>query len=590
MYALEPHPIGIERALAELESESFLEPGVHDDVQGFRHALMQEVAYSGILLRIRKVLHESAARLGEEHFKDRLEFEAPFFAHHFWEADLRTLAAPHLWHAGRTAALSYDLYAAERFLERLAAVVEEDPDLLGEAPERAQLLDTYGTVLLYRGRYDPADSAFERLASLGESRARPEWIGQAFKGRGEIAMFRGQFDQAEVFYAQGLAPLADSEGRLRADLHTGLGLVHYYRARAEDALKQHREALALRERIDDQLGMAKSFINIGNALHALRDDLAGAQVEYERALMLAKEVADRRLQCGILLNLGALALERGDWEEALTRLGDVEELAEELGLSLIRFLSLQNQAECHLALGHVERTIAILETCLRQGEAMLKAPNRVAVRLLLFRAHLTALDDAQAAEKLDEARRVAEEMKLTEQDDWLRMSEGRLSAVHGRWSDAARSFADAVEAANRIGHPVVAWLARAHLARAIAKSGGPEVELPTIEFPDYKPVAAVVAYLSADALASRAPSRDAAIALEEAGELAARLNSVALERAAFARLAKVWDELKEDEAREAAARRAAAAMAALEKHLPPDLRKTFTTHPENAALRPLAPT
>jgi hypothetical protein len=136
---------------------------------------------------------------------------------------------------------------------------------------------------------------------------------------------------------------------------------------------------------------------------------------------------------------------------------------------------------------------------------------------------------------------------------------------------------------------VVAWLARAHLARAIAKSGGTEFEPPTIEFPDYKPVAAVVAYLSADARASMAPSRDAAIALEEAGELAAQLKSVALERAAFARLAKVWEELREDEAREAAARRAAAAMVSLEQHLSPELRKTFTAHPEYATLRPLAP-
>ncbi|MDX1624852.1 MAG: adenylate/guanylate cyclase domain-containing protein, partial [Gemmatimonadota bacterium] len=88
MYGLEPRTMTFEASLNVLEDSGFLEPAEDGGEQAhrFRHTLARDVTYNGLLRRVRKVLHESAATLGEEHFEERIAEQAPFFAHHYWEA------------------------------------------------------------------------------------------------------------------------------------------------------------------------------------------------------------------------------------------------------------------------------------------------------------------------------------------------------------------------------------------------------------------------------------------------------------------------------------------------------------------------
>jgi class 3 adenylate cyclase/tetratricopeptide (TPR) repeat protein len=588
MYALDPQPMAFDAALSRLEEQAFVERTEAEDVRRFRHALMQEVAYGGILQRLRKVLHESAAQLGEEHYAERLEAEAPFFAHHYWEADLQERAAPHLFRAATNAAAQYDLPAAERWFGQLSSVYAEHPEVLPDASDRATMMIQYGAVLLDRGRYDAADALFARLDELGSDHKHDEWVGQAMRYRGQIAALRGRLGDSRVLFESGLERVPATELQITADLHTGLGLVLYYSSDGAGALSQFEIALEIYQRIDDRLGQAKCYINIGNVLDDLRNNRKAAEPSYEKALALIEQVGDRRLKTGVLLNLGTLATERGDWDDALTRFLHVESAAEEIGWSFMRFLSLQNQASCNLSLGRIGTAIDLLETCLREGETTLRGDDRIRVRVLLFEAFLAALDLERAAEKLAEARRVAAEIEMEELEDTLRLGEGRLSAATGQWPEASTAFAEALAAATRLGHPMVEPVARAHLSRAASRIGE-SVEPPAPEEIEQKPTRALVLYLAADAELARDPASGAGRTLEEAGDLAAELGYVTLERAAFERAAEIWEASGNEEARQAALRRAALAMAALEGNLPAELREAFSAHPRNQALRQLVP-
>jgi dsRNA-specific ribonuclease len=254
----------------------------------------------------------------------------------------------------------------------------------------------------------------------------------------------------------------------------------------------------------------------------------------------------------------------------------------------MRFLSLQNQASCNLSLGRIGTAIDLLETCLREGETTLRGDDRIRVRVLLFEAFLAALDLERAAEKLAEARRVAAEIEMEELEDTLRLGEGRLSAATGQWAEASTAFSEALAAATRLGHPMVEPVARAHLSRAASRIGD-SVEPPSPEEIEQKPTRALVLYLAADAESARIPGAGAGRTLEEAGDLAAELGYVTLERAAFERAAEIWEASGNEEARQAALRRAALAMAALEGNLPAELREAFSAHPRNQALRQLVP-
>jgi tetratricopeptide (TPR) repeat protein len=588
MYALDPQPMTFDAALATLEERGFVERTDTDDVRRFRHALMQEVAYGGILSRLRKVLHESAAELGEEHYADRLDAEASFFAHHYWQAELRERAAPHLYRAAMGAAARYDLPSAERWFGQLAEAEAEHPGVLAEASDRAAMMIHYGAVLLDRGRYDPADNVFVKLEELGSASGRSDWVGQALRYRGQIAALRGRLADSRVLFESGLERLPAEEKRLTADLRTGLGLVLYYGSDGDGALAQFETARRLYEEVSDRLGQAKCYINIGNVMDDLRNDRAAAEPSYLRALELIEEVGDRRLKTGVLLNLGTLAWGRGDWEDALTRFLHVETVAEELGWSFMRFLSLQNQASCNLSLGRIASSLSLLETCLREGEGTMRGDDRIRVRRLLFEVHLACLDRERAAGRLEEARAVAAEIEMDELDDELRLDEGRLSAANGEWTAAARAFREAIETAERLGHPVIMPVARAHRFRAAVRAGLDE-DAPVLGEIPQPPTRALVTYLIADAEAWRSSSEDAAGALEEAGELAGELGFLALERAAFERAAETWGRIGDEEARDRALRRAAIAMASLEANLPTELRDAFSSHPRNESLRTLVP-
>ncbi|MBA2565623.1 MAG: AAA family ATPase, partial [Gemmatimonadetes bacterium] len=203
MYCLEDQPLTFDDALHALERAEFLDVELNgEDRRRFRQALVQEVAYAGLLMRIRKVLHESAARLGEEHYSGQLEAEAPFFAHHYWEGGLREAAAPHLWAAGRAACERHELAAAERFLQRLAEVIQKSSEVLEDVEARVAFHRMLGNVLLHRGKLDDAEAQFHVLEILGTSHERGDWVARGMEYRGRIEWYRGRLDGARSLFEE----------------------------------------------------------------------------------------------------------------------------------------------------------------------------------------------------------------------------------------------------------------------------------------------------------------------------------------------------------------------------------------------------
>jgi hypothetical protein len=263
----------------------------------------------------------------------------------------------------------------------------------------------------------------------------------------------------------------------------------------------------------------------------------------------------------------------------------VNAVAEEMGWSFLRFLSLRNQAECLLHLGQIDKALSLLETCRTQGDDVLIPVNRVAIRLLSFEAYMSALAEGPAVEALEAARETASRFGVTEIADWLRGSEGRRLAMEAKWEASANSFAEASKLAAGLQNPDLAQLYLAHERRARARAGLDDREQNPEPSKQRGPVAVRILYLSSDGRASVSPSPEVARELGEAGQAAARLEYVALERATFERQAEVWAKLGETVLQDQALARAAAAMRKLATGLPAELREGFLAHPRNEVLR-----
>jgi predicted ATPase len=79
----------LERMLSQLQAGEFIyeQPAAGDVEYTFKHALTQEVAYNGLLVERRKLLHERAGLALESMFARQLEDHLDELAHHYSRSD-----------------------------------------------------------------------------------------------------------------------------------------------------------------------------------------------------------------------------------------------------------------------------------------------------------------------------------------------------------------------------------------------------------------------------------------------------------------------------------------------------------------------
>lgn len=114
----------------------------------FKHALVQDAAYSTLLRGRRQELHARIAEVLENKFPDTVEVEPEILAHHCTEAGLANRAIAYWRKAGeRAAKRSANLEAIAHFRRGLE-MLEELPDRADRAEEELALLTELGPVLM----------------------------------------------------------------------------------------------------------------------------------------------------------------------------------------------------------------------------------------------------------------------------------------------------------------------------------------------------------------------------------------------------------------------------------------------------------
>jgi eukaryotic-like serine/threonine-protein kinase len=259
------------------------------------------------------------------------------------------------------------LLVAARYKEAVAIAKPqyEAAQKLGYGPVEAEAGMLLAALLMYMG--DTAGALETNLAGL--SRAIASHHDEA-AFRIAIQMIRAATNRNEFARAHDWIPLAEGLVRRLGDtpekaaaVHTVKGHLAIGEGKFEVAVKEHEQALVLRERVDPEshavakslnnlafaygevgryddarkagergvalyeslLGpthpdIASVLVNLGNVV-ADQGDLDAATRYYERALPLHEEAAaagqDRSWVANVINNLGEMAYERGRWDEAL---------------------------------------------------------------------------------------------------------------------------------------------------------------------------------------------------------------------------------------------------------------------------------
>ncbi len=445
----------LEEALAELVRSEliFCRGEAPQAIYTFKHALVRDAAYSGLLKTRRAALHATIADAFEQRFPEIVEAQPETLAHHLAEAGLFEKAAGYWLQASRKAATrSANLEAiahAQRGIEALGHLADgpakdrreldfqlalgpcliaiqgpasnkamatfararELCERLGDPPEHLQVMFWLTTASVIRGELPLAEETIGALLQIAESRADRPALLNAMRGQAMIRLFMGHPASAlealelaiDSFNAsseeQRLAARAAGQDAAVADLAL-MSWALWLLGGVDTAVAKLNIAIERADAIDHPHSQAYACY-YASVLHALRGETPAAQGYAERCLALSDEHGFRQWRglahairgiCVTLLDPSSSAL-----EEVRAALDEYRGAGHQLGITALYVLLCQALLLTHkyeAALDLIEQGFV---TAGRNSERIFEAElYRLKARVLLARGGSDAKGAAQA--------------------------------------------------------------------------------------------------------------------------------------------------------------------------------------------------
>ena len=454
----------------------------------FKHTLVRDAAYAGLLKSRRAHLHAAIAAALKEGFADIAKTEPETLAHHVTEAGLTNKAVGYWLQAGRSAALRSANLEAIAHVRRGIEVTGHLPagedrdrseldlhlvlgpcliatqgpagnttvaaftrarelcERLGEPPEYYQVMFWLATVSVVRGELSQALEATTPLLNAAEARDRPALI-NAIRGQAMILFFLGRIVEAreaveraiEVF---GASEEADRMAARVAGQDAGVAMlalmswVLWTLGDAQGAVARIDEALE-RARVVNHAHTNAYAWYYASVLHAVRGEPTIAQAYAERCLAISEQHGFRqwlglsraiRGICAATLDASGRRL-----DDVKAALDEYQRAGYQLGITaqivlLCPVLLLRNENEA--ALEVIDHGLSIVN---RNGERFFEAElYRLKARVLRARG----APDAEAEALLDQALRTARDQQARALELRAAIDLARLWTGQGKRTEA----------------------------------------------------------------------------------------------------------------------------------------------------------
>jgi predicted ATPase/class 3 adenylate cyclase len=417
----------------------------------FKHAVIQDVAYQGLLSQRRKSLHGTIGRTIEELYADRPEEYAAVLAFHYARSDQPDRAIRHALIAGDRAARAYANAEAmthyQQALEtaralpvspeakqaeidavlKLAAVSTTRQDIqqdrtnlhaayilaeqLGDQSRQARVLYWVGRIEYVLGNPQVAIEYAERSLKIAERLGDDALTAPPVNLLGRLYWQQGALTQASVLLERSAGQMLRLENL--NDAATTAGFAGAALADAGEfgrAVARADQGVHLADEIHNPFAQAAAHYFRGH-VRSDRGEWSAAIDDFREARRIAEQVDDRFRVYAVKVYEGRAHTMMGDPTQGRMILEECIAIAEQIGTKL--FLSRPNAflAECLLALGEVESASLVAYEGVRlaeeAGERHGNALARRALAETLMRRHPPDL--AKAEEMLLTAMRVQQE-------------------------------------------------------------------------------------------------------------------------------------------------------------------------------------
>jgi len=243
-------------------------------------------------------------------------------------------------------------------------------DASNERNQMARARVRLGELADFRGYFQEAEALYRQALAEGIQTKNLLVIAQARRGLGVLYRRQGDTEKAINNLSEALIAFRQSgEARAQAQVLNSLGRTRHARGEFQHALAAHREALTILESLDDRWRVVQTLNNIGECHQSLYD-FENARYHHEHGFQLAKQYGANLLKPELQRNLGVDLVEQGQLEEGIKNLQEALSEARRLKDSEQEALALYDLARTHLRQSQVEETVSAVDQLEEIAEAL----------------------------------------------------------------------------------------------------------------------------------------------------------------------------------------------------------------------------
>jgi tetratricopeptide (TPR) repeat protein len=440
------------------------------DQFAFRHALTRQAIYADLLARERRALHKAIAETMERLYTSTLDAYLAVLAYHYYKAEVWDKAFQYGQLAGEKAQA---LYSPRTAIEQYSQALHAAQYLTISPP--STLYRRRGLAYETSGDFEHAQSDYKQALDIARNAhdGAAEW--QSVIDLGFLWSER-DYEQAGTFYHQAIE-LARTLDDLKLEAHSlnRMGNWHLNVEQPLEALRYHREALTIFQKLHDQHGIAETLDLLGMTSY-LGGDLVQGTAYYEQAIALFRELDDRN---GLTSSLATLTLRGPTYQtDAMVSVASLAEVIQESeqALKIAREID-QRPAEAYalfqlaLCLGSQSeygRALKTVQQSLDIAEEIEHRQWQTAAQTVLGGIYNGLLAYPQAREHFEQALTLAHEIGSL---FWTRIATGYLASALislGELSQAERVLSAALDTQTPTQTMAqrLMWCARIELALA----------------------------------------------------------------------------------------------------------------------------
>lgn len=334
----------------------------------FRHALLQDAAYTSLLKATRKELHQQVGEVLERLYPSRLEELAPVLAQHFYLSDQWPQAINYFLLAGDAA---MRLYANEEAYQhyRQAITLLQTTGAVADNLKEAYLKG--GRVCELMGRYTEALTMYEELESYAAEMMDERLKLAALIARATVYCAPTQkYDalQGEVLCQAALVLAQKLNDRVaEAKILWNLALAYKFKNQWTEVLRYGEQAIAIARELNlrEQLAyllndLYPAYMSVGRMVYAMQ--------LLEEASLLWRELNNFSLLVDNLTGLSNTQLMFGQEAEGMAGLNEAYEIAVRIQNKWGRSYSAWGLGTVHAFNGNVSSALFYLDEAINFGE------------------------------------------------------------------------------------------------------------------------------------------------------------------------------------------------------------------------------